>query len=161
MAKKRKKDAPSDADIKQQLDAFPIGMSKAFDALRADQAAHISAFAEYKREAELLFDAVDGVDWMMIDRYVQDHPPSSAAIGFLILVAKDRFKNKASRDGAMARIAAYEPAKKFVIVKWAEREPDEYESKIDFARFFQPAVENLFRVKVTTRTIVGDWLKGR
>jgi hypothetical protein len=158
MAKETKKTVPAIADIiKQQLDVFPVGLSETFDALRADMAAHIAAFAKYKREAEQLFDAMDGADLLTIDRYVREYPPSPGAVGFLVLVARDRFKTEAQRNAALAKVAKNEPAKKFANDDWRATK-NQYKSKADYVRVNGRLIRQRFDVKVTDRTIEREWL---
>ena len=84
----------------------------------AETAAHIVEFSRSIRaledEAEALFEAIDDADLPTIERYVREHPPSSGAIGFLVLIAQDRYKSKLARTNAMRRAAMYEPAREFV-----------------------------------------------
>lgn len=129
--------------------------------LYRDAVKHVTSMMTAKAEAERLFDALHGQDWWHVTRYIQQNPPSPAAIGFLILVARDRFKSQAQRDHAFARAATYGPAKTFAIEAW-EKDKNEYKGKADFARVNGPIIRRKFSLDVKDRTIERDWLpKGR
>jgi Arc/MetJ-type ribon-helix-helix transcriptional regulator len=63
---------------------------------------HVLFMKTAKAEAEHLFEALHGADLWHVMRYVEQHRPSPAAIGWLILVARDKFQSEHNKGAAEA-----------------------------------------------------------
>jgi hypothetical protein len=141
------------AIVHKKLGAVPEDMAQLvaqLESIMVSAAHHARPFIE---EAEALLAAVKDADYPTVERYITEHPPSAAAIGFLVVVARDSYKSERGRRNALARDANYAKARSYVRDTWAHRQVDEYRSKPDFAAFLLSTVTAEYGVNVSQRTI--------
>jgi hypothetical protein len=140
--------------VKATLD----GINRSMADFAAQMVGYLQTVQALNDEAEALFAAVDGADLPTIEQYVSKHPPSPGAIGFLVLITRDRYKSEIARKNAMKRILAREPAKKWLLAQWTES-GTKYKSRADFSRVMHDRLKQEFpEVEITARTIEREWL---
>ena len=70
----------------------------------------------WQAEAESLFQALEGADFDQWEQYIENNPPSSGAIVFLVLVAQDKFKTEMARKAAQSPRPKKKPTHRSVAI---------------------------------------------
>lgn len=116
---------------------------------------------EAKREAEALFNLIEGQGFTKVRAHIEAHPPSVDCVALLAYVARDQLNAELRgqrQAGAEKANAKKKAAREWIVDEWQRRRAAYRDNKSEFARDYVPKLQGRFGVKVAHKTVTDRWL---